>query len=41
MSDAMLELKPILVNPSLLIRGSKIKAKYKDLLLLIKDPVFG
>jgi len=37
----MPELKPIPVNPSFLILGSKIKAKYKDLLLLDKDPVFG
>jgi hypothetical protein len=37
----MPEAKPIPVNPSLLIRGSKIKAKYKDLLLLDKVPVFG
>jgi len=37
----MLEVKPILINPSCLIRGSKIKAIYKDLLFLDKMPVFG
>ena len=37
----MPEVKPILVNPSLLIQGSKIKAKYKALLLLFKTPVLG
>ena len=33
--------RPILLNPSFLIRGSKIKAKYKALLLLFKLPCFG
>ena len=37
----MLEVKLISINPSFLIRGSKIKAKYKALLLLFKAPVFG
>ena len=37
----MPELKLIPINPSFLIRGSKIKAKYKALLLLFKTLVFG
>ena len=36
----MLEVKLISINPSFLIRGSKIKAKYKALLLLFKPLVF-
>ena len=36
----MPEDRPILLNPSFLIRGSKIKAKYKALLLLFKLPYF-
>jgi hypothetical protein len=32
--------RPILLNSSLLIRESKIKAKYKALLLLFKMPCF-
>ena len=37
----MLKVRLIPINPSFLIRGSKIKAKYKALLLLFKAPVFG
>ena len=37
----MPEVKPIPIHLSFLIRGSKIKAKYKALLLLFKAPVFG
>ena len=37
----MPEVRPILVNPSRLIRGSRIKLKYKALLLLVIEPVFG
>jgi len=41
MSLEIPEVKPIPVSPSLLIQGSKIKAKYKALLLLTKTPCFG
>jgi hypothetical protein len=41
MSDIMPEDKLIVDNPSFLIRGSKIKAKYKALYLSSKTPVFG
>ena len=33
--------KLILVNPAYLIRGLRIRAKYKALLLLSKIPVLG
>ena len=36
----MPEVKPIPIHLSFLIRGSKIKAKYKALLLLFKPLVF-
>jgi hypothetical protein len=37
----MPEDKSIAINPSLLIQGSKIRAKYKALLLLLKFPILG
>jgi hypothetical protein len=41
MSEISPEDKPIAFSPSRLIQGSKIKAKYKALLLLTKAPVLG
>jgi len=37
----MPESKPIPASPTLLIRGLRIRAKYKALLLLSKIPILG